>query len=89
MLIDKLITEIVECPSEDNKNEYEDAVNCLEYNLAMQGEKVKAFSVRRDYAIQMLKQWVAKYKTTEGCPVSYADTLNIPFRTIKKPKSLE
>ena len=89
MMIDKLITDIVESPSENNKNEYEDAVNCLEYDLAMQGDKVKAFSVRRDYAIKMLNQWVSKYKTTEGCPVSYADTLNIPFRTIKKPKLLE
>lgn len=87
--LDKLITEIVESPSENSKNQYENAVNLLEYNLAMKGEKVQAFSVRREYAIKMLTQWVAKYKTTEGCPASYADTLNIPFRTINKPKSLE
>jgi hypothetical protein len=85
--LDQLITEIVESPNENSKNQYENAVNCLEYELAMKGEKVQAFSVRREYAMKMVTQWVAKYKTTEGCPASYADTLNIPFKTIKKPSN--
>lgn len=85
MKIEELIQKIVENPTENNKKEYENVINQLEYDLAMQGNKVEAFSIRGKCAEKMLKEWVSKYKSTEGCPCSYADTLNIPFRQIKKP----
>jgi len=85
MKIEDLILKVVEEPTDSNKKEYENSINQLEYNLAIAGDKVEAFSVRGKYAAVMLKEWVKKYKSTEGCPCSYADTLNIPFRTIKNP----
>jgi hypothetical protein len=72
-------------------------VNKIEYQLLEEAEsfpkksqeyfskRTEAFSFRRNSAMKLIREWVQQYKTTEGCPVAYADTLNIPFQTIKIP----
>lgn len=97
-MIEILIDDLIENPTEDNKKAYEKFVSEKEYELLIESEKFKfksqdyfssrtrAFSFRKDCAVKLVSKWVKKYNTTEGCPVSYADTLNIPFREIKKPK---
>ena len=97
-MIEILIDNLIENPTEDSKKDYERFVSEKEYELLIESEKFKfksqeyfsgrteAFSFRKDCAVKLLSKWVKTYNTTEGCPVSYADTLNIPFREIKKPK---
>lgn len=97
-MIESLINDLIQNPTEDNKKLYEKFVSEKEYELLIECEKfefksqeyfsgrTKAFSFRKDCAVELLSKWVKTYNTTEGCPVSYADTLNIPFREIKKPK---
>ena len=45
--------------------------------------RTQAFSVRPECAKMLLGKWVAKFGSTDGCPLKYEDTLNIPFRQIK------
>lgn len=97
-MIETIIQKVLENPSQENKIEYEKIVSEIEYNLLIESEKfphksqekfskrTEAFSFRRNCAIQLISKWVEKYNTTENCPVSYADTLNIPFREIKNVK---
>lgn len=97
-MIDDFILNIVENPTEESKDLYESYVNKTEYSLLEQSQEFtfkskeyfdkrrEAFSFRREFAIKMMNAWVGKYGTSKGCPVTYADTLNIPFREIKKPK---
>ena len=96
-MIEELIDLVVEHPTEANKKEFEAQLNLLEYSLLVESEnfpkksqeyfnaRTKAFSVRPTYAKIMLNKWVSKYKSTDGCPVKYEMTLNIPFRQIKEP----
>ncbi|MEN9301765.1 MAG: hypothetical protein RL264_194 [Bacteroidota bacterium] len=96
-MIEELIDLVVNDPTENNKNQFEVQLNSLEYSLLVEAENFpkksqeyfdcrrKAFSVRPEYAKIMLNKWVSKYKSTNGCPVNYEMTLNIPFRQIKKP----
>lgn len=93
-----MIEELIQNPSEENKQKYLDFVNQKEYHLIVEAhefppksqeffnKKREAFAFRRESAKMLLNQWVAVHGTTENCPVSYADTLNVPFQQIKPPK---
>jgi len=92
-----MIDLLVENPTEDNKTGFLFSLMQLEYSTLEEAEthpkkskeyfqtKTKAFSIRSEYAKILLCKWVSKYGSTEGCPLKYEDTLNIPFRQIKKP----
>ncbi|MEY3966150.1 MAG: hypothetical protein RL263_1319 [Bacteroidota bacterium] len=94
-MIKQIISEFVETPNEENKQKYLDYVTKVEIDLLAEAEelpyktrayfdkRIEAFAFRRNCAVLMINAWVSKYGTSEGCVVSYADTLNIPFREIK------
>jgi hypothetical protein len=96
--VEILLNMVLEEPTEENKENYLNKLNELEYALIEESAKYpdksqenldlrkESFSTRTTYAKKMLSLWVNKYQTTEGCPHSYQDTLNIPFQQIKKPK---
>lgn len=96
-MIEDLISELVESPTEDNKQKYLDHINKIEYDLLVESDqlpfksreyyekRIEAFSYRRESAMKLINSWISKYGTSENCVVSYADTLNIPFQQIKKP----
>lgn len=96
-MIEQIIDQVIENPTEENKQIFLKELNLLEYSLLVEAEthpkktteyfrtRTKAFSVRPEYAKVILKKWTEKFKTTEGCPLKYEDTLNIPFRQIKLP----
>lgn len=95
-MIETIIDLVVESPTEENKIKFEQAINLLECSLIQEAElmpyksqeyfnkRKEAFSIRPEYAKMMLNKWVAKFGSTDGCPVKYESTLNIPFRQIKK-----
>ena len=95
--LQELINQVVENPTDDNKQEYLKELNLLEIAILKEAEKYKpktqeyfsirqeAFATRGKYAKMFLNQWVAKYGTTNGSPHSYENTLNIPFRSIASP----
>jgi hypothetical protein len=97
-MIENVIDRLIENPTDDNKKNYERFVSEKEYELLVESEnfkpksqeyfsqRIKAFSFRKDCAVKLISKWIEHYNTSQGCPVSYADTLNIPFREIKKPK---
>jgi hypothetical protein len=97
-MIEELIQTLVEAPTEENKENYFKFVNEMEYSLIQDAEtfpfksqeyfdkRKQAFAYRRECAMILLSKWVATYGSTENCPISYADTLNIPFQQIKVPK---
>lgn len=97
-MIDELIETIVKDPTEKNKQNYLQFVNEIEYSLLKDAETLsfksqeyfnkrrQAFAYRRECAKMLLNKWVSSYGSTNNCPVSYADTLIIPFQTIKAPK---
>lgn len=92
-----MIDYLVENPTEKNKINFLYSISLLEYSALEEAEtypkksreyfqtRTKAFSIRPECAKMLLRKWVAKYGSTEGCPLKYEDTLNIPFRQIKKP----
>lgn len=82
---DFVISNLLDDPSEENKKKFETYVNNLEYDLLQNNERISAFAVRGKCAAELLKLWVQKFGSTEGCPASYQDTLNVPFRKIKSP----
>jgi hypothetical protein len=81
--LNDVISNLLDDPSEENKKKYEEYVNKLEYDLLLNNERISAFAVRGECASELLKLWVQKFGSTEGCPASYQDTLNVPFRKIK------
>lgn len=95
--LQQLINQVVENPTDDNKQEYLKELNLLEISILKEAEKYKpktqeyfsirqeAFATRGKYAKMFLNQWVSKYGTTNGAPHSYENTLNIPFRSIASP----
>lgn len=97
-MIENIIETLVETPTEENKETYLNFVSTTEYSLLEDAETLpfksqeyfdkrkEAFSYRRECAMMLIRQWVSKYGTSENCVVSYADTLNIPFQTIKLSK---
>lgn len=85
---EELIQQVIENPSQENKNLYEDYVSCLEYDLIQKNKQYEAYTIRSKCATQMLREWIKVYGTSEGCPASYQDTLNIPFR-LEKNKYLK
>jgi hypothetical protein len=91
----ELIDLVIENPTEENKNTFLTSLNELEYSILASAEdfpkkspeyfqiRTQAFSIRPEYARMLLRKWVAKFGSTDGCPLKYEDTLNIPFRQIK------
>jgi hypothetical protein len=96
--IEELIDDLVKHPTDEHKETYLKFVNEMEYSLLQDAEafpfrsqeyfdkRKQAFAYRRECAMIVLQRWVSTYGSTEGCVVSYADTLNIPFQQIKAPK---
>ena len=96
-MIENIIKDLVENPTEENKNAYEKFVSQKEYDLLVEAEKYEvkskeyfnkrheAFDFRPSSAAKLISVWIKKYKNLEECPVAYSDTLNIPFRKIKNP----
>jgi hypothetical protein len=98
MNIEELIECLVKNPTEELKETYLNFVNTIEYSLLEDAETLpfksqeyfdqrkQAFAYRKECAIILLNKWVITYGSTSECPVTYADTLNVPFQQIKKPK---
>ena len=96
-MIEHIIEDLIQNPSEENKSKLEKELNTLEYDTLKEAEsfpkksreyfekRTEAFSIRSKYAKMILAKWVSKFGSTQGCPVTYEMTLNIPFRQIKKP----
>jgi hypothetical protein len=94
-MIEQIIEDVVNDPSVNNKEKYENFVSKTEYDLLVSAEnfepktreyfnkRQEAFSFRGSCATKLISKWVKKYNSSEGCPVTYADTLNIPFKSIK------
>lgn len=97
-MIKELIQTLVKNPTEENKEKYLKFVNEMEYSLLQESEtlpfksqeyfnkRTEAFAYRRKCAMILINYWLATHGSTENAPVSYADTLNIPFQQIKVPK---
>lgn len=97
-MIKNLIQTLVEAPTEENKQNYLKFVSEMEYSLLQETETLpfksqeyfdkrkKAFAYRRKCAIILLNSWIPAHGSTDNCPVTYADTLNIPFQQIKAQK---
>lgn len=97
-MIKDLICSVVNNPTKENIDNYFNFVNTTEYSLLVEAEtfsnksqkyfdkRKEAFSYRRTSAITFINNWVQKYGSTENSPITYADTLNIPFQSIKVPK---
>lgn len=96
-MIDQIITTLIENPTEENKTKFERELNILEYSTLQEAEsfppksreyfqkRTEAFAIRPNCAKMVLSKWVSKFGSTQGCPMTYEMTLNIPFRQIKKP----
>lgn len=88
MNFEELIQLIIQDPSEENKNLYNDYIEKFEYDLILQNKQSEAYTIRGKCAGQILREWIKVYGSSEGCPASYQDTLNIPFR-LEKNKHLK
>lgn len=96
-MIEELIEIAVKEPTEENTLNYLEFVSEMEMSLLEESQsfpfksqeyfnkRKEAFAYRRECAMMLLRKWVSTYGSTESCPVTYADTLNIPFQTIKMP----
>jgi hypothetical protein len=97
-MIKELIQTLVETPTEENKENYLRFVNEMEYSLLRESETLpfksqeyfnkrkEAFAYRRECAMMLINSWIATYGSIQDAPVSYADTLIIPFQQIKEPQ---
>lgn len=95
MKIDEIIDQVIQNPTEEHVVKYYNKINELEYNTLHEAEffpqktqeyfnkRTEAFSIRRKYAAIVIKNWIQKYGSINGCFCTYADTLNIPFQQIK------
>jgi hypothetical protein len=98
MKLEEIIITLVNTPSKENVEKYSTHIHESELFLLTEAEnfpfksrdyfnkRTEAFSYRRNSASILISKWVEKYKTTKDCPVSYADTLNIPFQKINPAK---
>lgn len=94
-ILEEIIDLVVENPTEENKNQYFIVLNQEEHRLLEEAHeqppksreffelRSKAFTLRRDSAFKLINRWLKKHDSMENCPVSYRDTLNIPFQEIK------
>jgi hypothetical protein len=88
MNLDELIDSVIQNPTDENKEMYDDYVSRLEYDLIVENKRSEAFTIRGKCAAKMLQKWISVYGSSEGCPASYADTLNRPF-LLEKNKYLK
>jgi hypothetical protein len=91
----EMIDLVVENPTKENKQTFLASLSALEQSTLAAAEELprksqeyfkmrtQAFSIRSECARMLLRKWVAKFGSTDGCPLKYEDTLNIPFRQIK------
>ncbi len=94
--LNQTIDVLVEDPTDENKKLFMEALEKEEYNTLASAEELEfksreyfkrrqeAFVLRGKVAIKILSKWNAKFGSSEGCPLQYRDTLNIPFREIKE-----
>lgn len=92
------LTQVIENPTEINQELFFKELQKIEYQLLQEAEKLpyksqeyfakrtEAFSFRRNTAMKLIRLWMQKYHNVNECPMKYADTLNIPFQTIKTPE---
>lgn len=95
--MEEQIRNLIQKPTEENKEYFLKQLNQMEYQLLLDAEnfpfksqeyfnkRAEAFALRGKVAAKLLQAWVPVYGSTEGCPLKYADTLNIPFRSIGVP----
>lgn len=95
LMLDEIIDLVVENPTEENKQHYFTILNQEEHRLLEEAheqppksreffhQRSRAFSLRRESATKLINKWVKKHSSMKDCPVSYRDTLNIPFQEIK------
>lgn len=93
----EIIEKLIETPTQENIDLFFKEINQIEYKLLQEAEtfpyksqdyfskRTEAFSVRRNISIKLINLWNKKYGSSENCPVKYADTLIIPFQSIKTP----
>jgi hypothetical protein len=98
MEIETKLQEFLQSPFDNLKQNYEEWISLLEYDILSKCNEVEyksrewfdirinAFSIRKKAAMIMLLMWIDKYGSTVNCPVQYQNTLNIPFKQIKEPK---
>lgn len=98
MEIEAKLQEFLESPSDALNQNYEDWITDIECSILSKCNDVEykskewfdirtnAFSIRKKVAMMLLPMWINKYGSTQGCPVQYQETLNIPFKQIKEPK---
>jgi hypothetical protein len=98
-MIDQIIENLVQNPTDDEIEKYEKHVNFQEIQYLKEAEtykfksqeyfdtRRKAFAYRKECAIKLINSWVDKFKTSEGCPVQYRDTLNLVFTQISAPST--
>lgn len=97
-MIENLIDQLVENPTEEYRELYSKTISTTEYSLLEEStqhpfksqeyfdKRRQAFSYRKECAIKLINAWVKKYGSVENCPVKYSDTLIIPFQKIEEPK---
>lgn len=97
-MIEEYIENLVKEPSDENKQKFLDFITEVEFSLLEDASTLvpkspeffekrrEAFAYRRECAKILLNRWVSEYGSTNGCPLTYADTLIIPFQQIKPPK---
>lgn len=91
----QLIDDLLENPTEENKNELLETITQQEVLLLQEAEahefksreyfckRTLAFKVRPTSAMTLVPKWISKFGSSEGCPLQFSDTLNIPFRQVK------
>ena len=97
-LVNELLHKVLNSPTDENKQNYLENLNILEYITLQEAHKYnpktpeyfaikkEAFAVRPKFAKSMLSLWVSKFGSSSGCPHKYEDTLNIPFKSIATPQ---
>lgn len=94
-MLEEIINLVVKNPTDENKEKYFTVLNQEEHRLLKEAyelppksqeffnQRSRAFTLRRDSAFRLINRWLKEHDSMENCPVSYRDTLNIPFQEIK------
>jgi len=86
--LNQVVLSVVENPSIENIEVYRDFVAKTEYEYIVQNNLSEAFVTCSKCATVMITEWIKKYGSSSGCPVSYAETTNRPFM-LEKNKYLK